>query len=130
MRKKTVLIILSVLLGVAYSFAAGTFTLVIDAGHGGHDTGAKGAYSQEKDINLRVALAFGQYVEQNCNDVKVIYTRTSDVFIPLKQRANIANRNNADLFISDTQMLWLAEGLYVVSRSTRWECTAQRTIST
>lgn len=100
MRKKTVLIILSVLFGGAYTFAAGTFTLVIDAGHGGHDTGAKGAYSQEKDINLKVALAFGQYVEQNCNDVRVIYTRTSDVFIPLKERANIANRNNADLFIS------------------------------
>ena len=76
------------------------FVLVIDAGHGGHDTGALGAYSREKDINLKVALAFGKYVESNCGDVKVIYTRKTDVFIPLQERANIANRNNADLFIS------------------------------
>jgi N-acetylmuramoyl-L-alanine amidase len=76
------------------------FTLVIDAGHGGHDAGAMGVTSKEKDINLSVALAFGEYVEKNCPDVKVIYTRKTDVFIPLKERANIANRNNADLFIS------------------------------
>ncbi len=76
------------------------FTLVVDAGHGGHDTGACGAYSQEKDINLKVAMLFGQYVERNCPDVKVVYTRTTDVFIPLHERANIANRNKADLFVS------------------------------
>lgn len=76
------------------------FTLVIDAGHGGHDAGAVGAYSKEKDINLRVALAFGKLVEENCPDVKVIYTRKRDVFIPLQTRADIANRNKADLFIS------------------------------
>lgn len=76
------------------------FTLVIDAGHGGHDAGAVGAYSKEKDINLRVALAFGKLVEENCHDVKVIYTRKRDVFIPLQTRADIANRNKADLFIS------------------------------
>ena len=76
------------------------FTLVIDAGHGGHDTGAVGAMSNEKDINLKVALAFGRDVERNCPDVKVIYTRKTDVFVPLMERANIANRNNADLFIS------------------------------
>lgn len=76
------------------------FTLVIDAGHGGHDAGAVGAYSKEKDINLRVALAFGQLVEENCSDVKVIYTRKKDVFIPLQRRADIANNNKADLFIS------------------------------
>jgi len=80
--------------------ASDKFTLVIDAGHGGHDTGALGAFSREKDINLNVALAFGKYVESNCRDVKVIYTRRTDVFIPLQERANIANRNNADLFIS------------------------------
>ena len=77
-----------------------TFTLVIDAGHGGHDAGAVGAYSKEKNINLNVALAFGRLVEANCPDVKVIYTRRTDVFIPLQQRADIANRNKADLFIS------------------------------
>ncbi len=76
------------------------FTLVIDAGHGGKDSGAKGKISYEKDINLNVALAFGQYVERNCPDVKVIYTRKTDVFIQLEERANIANRNKADLFIS------------------------------
>lgn len=77
-----------------------TFTLVIDAGHGGHDAGAVGAYSKEKNINLKVALAFGKLVENNCPDVKVIYTRSTDVFIPLQKRADIANRNKADLFIS------------------------------
>lgn len=76
------------------------FTLVIDAGHGGHDAGAIGAYSKEKDINLKVALAFGRLVEDNCPDVKVVYTRETDVFIPLQRRADIANNNKADLFVS------------------------------
>ncbi len=76
------------------------FTLVIDAGHGGHDAGALGATSKEKNINLNVALAFGKYVENNCPDVKVIYTRKTDIFIPLHERADIANRNKADLFVS------------------------------
>ena len=76
------------------------FTLVIDAGHGGHDAGAVGTITKEKIINLNVALAFGQLVEQNCPDVKVVYTRKTDVFIPLHTRADIANRNKADLFIS------------------------------
>lgn len=85
----------------AMSFSAEKkFTLVIDAGHGGHDTGAMGAFSKEKDINLNVALAFGRYVENNCPDVKVIYTRKTDVFIPLHKRASIANKNKADVFIS------------------------------
>ncbi len=76
------------------------FTLVIDPGHGGHDAGAVGKITKEKTINLNVALAFGKLVEQNCPDVKVIYTRKTDVFIPLHTRADIANRNKADLFIS------------------------------
>ena len=77
-----------------------TFTLVIDAGHGGHDAGAVGAITKEKHINLNVALAFGRMVEQNCKDVKVIYTRKTDVFVPLHTRADIANKAKADLFIS------------------------------
>lgn len=76
------------------------FTLVIDAGHGGNDTGAIGAISKEKNINLNVALAFGRLVEGKCPNVNVIYTRKTDVFIPLHERANIANRNKANLFIS------------------------------
>ena len=76
------------------------FTLVIDAGHGGHDAGAKGAFSYEKNINLNVALAFGAYVERNNPEVNVIYTRKTDVFVPLHKRADIANRNKADVFIS------------------------------
>lgn len=76
------------------------FTLVIDAGHGGHDAGAKGAFSLEKTINLNTALAFGRYVERNCPDVNVVYTRKTDVFIPLHTRADIANKNKADLFVS------------------------------
>lgn len=99
MSKKAVLTILLILINLSV-IAGNRFKLVIDAGHGGHDTGAQGACSMEKDINLRVALAFGQYVEQNCKDVDVIYTRKTDVFIPLKTRASIANKNNADLFVS------------------------------
>lgn len=101
MLKKIVLLLVAFFMLVAYSFAANDrFTLVIDPGHGGHDAGAMGARSKEKDINLRVALAFGKYVERNMPDVRVIYTRKTDVFIPLKERANIANKAGADLFIS------------------------------
>jgi N-acetylmuramoyl-L-alanine amidase len=88
------------MLAVAVSMGAKSFTLVIDAGHGGHDAGAIGAFSKEKNINLNVALAFGRYVEQNCPDVKVIYTRKTDVFVTLNGRAEIANKAKADLFIS------------------------------
>ena len=76
------------------------FVLVIDAGHGGKDAGAVGQLTKEKDINLNVALALGRLVEKNCSDVKVIYTRKTDVFVTLQGRAEIANRNKANLFIS------------------------------
>ena len=80
--------------------AAKTFTLVIDAGHGGKDAGALGTMSKEKTLTLRHALAFGKLVEQKCPDVKVVYTRTTDKFLELWQRAEIANQAKADLFIS------------------------------
>ncbi len=76
------------------------FTIVIDAGHGGKDAGALGLFSKEKDINLKIALAVGRLIEQNMKDVTVVYTRKSDVFVELDERANIANRNKADLFVS------------------------------
>ena len=76
------------------------FIVVIDAGHGGHDPGAIGKISKEKNINLNVALKVGNLIKNNCDDVKVIYTRSKDVFIPLGRRAEIANNAKADLFIS------------------------------
>ena len=75
-------------------------TVVIDAGHGGKDSGALGKVTNEKTLNLAVALKLGAYIEENLPDVKVIYTRKTDKFIELSERANIANRNNADVFIS------------------------------
>ena len=98
-RRIVATIMLVFTLAVALAAKKG-FTLVIDAGHGGHDAGALGTFSKEKNINLNVALAFGRLVENNCPGVNVIYTRKTDVFIPLHQRADIANRNKADLFIS------------------------------
>ena len=77
-----------------------TFTVVIDAGHGGKDPGARGTVINEKAINLAVALKLGSLISEKHSDVKVIYTRKTDVFIELDERANIANRNKADLFIS------------------------------
>jgi N-acetylmuramoyl-L-alanine amidase len=76
------------------------WVIVIDAGHGGKDPGAKGSFSYEKNIVLAIALRTGEYIEQNIKNVTVIYTRKNDTFVELQERANIANRNNADLFIS------------------------------
>ena len=75
-------------------------TVVIDPGHGGAKPGAHGVRSQEKDITLAIAKKFGKLISDNYSDVKVIYTRTTDVDISLAQRARIANSNKADLFIS------------------------------
>ena len=75
-------------------------TVVIDAGHGGKDPGASSKYAREKDIVLSVALKTGGYIKKNFPNVKVIYTRSTDKFIPLHKRGEIANSNNADLFIS------------------------------
>ncbi len=101
MRKKIVLFLITICCFVVSADAANQkFTLVIDAGHGGHDAGAVGAISKEKNLTLKFALAFGRMVERNCPDVRVIYTRKTDVFVELYKRAEIANRNKADLFIS------------------------------
>ncbi len=75
-------------------------TVVIDAGHGGRDPGAVGAKSLEKDIALAIALKLGHYIETLIPDVEIIYTRKTDEFVQLKERAEIANRNKADLMIS------------------------------
>lgn len=76
------------------------FTVVVDAGHGGKDPGARGVDAKEKTINLAVALKLGSLIENNAPDVRVIYTRKTDRFVELDERASIANRNKADLFIS------------------------------
>lgn len=78
----------------------GIRTVVIDAGHGGKDPGAMGKISQEKNITLKIALKLGAMIHENFPDVKIIYTRDKDFFVELHQRADIANRNKADLFIS------------------------------
>lgn len=75
------------------------FTIVIDAGHGGRDPGAIGKITREKDINLAIALKLGKKIEQEIENVKVHYTRTTDTFIPLQDRANYVNKQAADLFI-------------------------------
>lgn len=75
-------------------------TVVIDAGHGGHDTGCRYGGVEEKNVALAIALRLGKLIEQNFKDVKVIYTRTNDTFIELRERPAIGNRNNADVFIS------------------------------
>ena len=101
MYKKITLIWVVLWMLAMTSFAANrNFTLVIDAGHGGHDAGARGFFFMEKNINLSVALQFGRYVEKYMPEVRVIYTRKTDKFVSLIERANIANRANADLFIS------------------------------
>ena len=76
------------------------FTVVIDPGHGGVDPGALGRKSKEKDINMNVSKLLASMIDDKYPEVKVIFTRTTDVKIPLVQRADIANKANADLFIS------------------------------
>ena len=74
--------------------------IVIDPGHGGKDPGCSGTIHKEKEVSLAVALKLGKYIEENFKDVKVIYTRTTDIFVKLEDRAQIANKAKADLFIS------------------------------
>ncbi|MEG1905482.1 MAG: N-acetylmuramoyl-L-alanine amidase [Bacteroidales bacterium] len=85
----------------ASEVSAKTFTIVLDPGHGGKDPGCIGAGgTKEKTVNLAVALKLGQLIEANHKDVKVVYTRKTDIFVPLIQRTEIANKHKADLFIS------------------------------
>ena len=74
--------------------------VIIDAGHGGKDPGTHGVFSKEKHVALKIALKLGEIIKENLDDVEVIYTRKDDTFIELHDRANIANKNDADLFIS------------------------------
>jgi N-acetylmuramoyl-L-alanine amidase len=74
--------------------------IIIDAGHGGHDSGAVGRISKEKDVALQIALELGATLNEHMKDVEVVYTRQTDVFVTLYDRAKIANKNNADVFIS------------------------------
>lgn len=102
-RLLTLFIVLALSCGAAFAQKKDSYkirTVVIDPGHGGAKPGAQGGRSQEKNITLAVAKKFGQLISDNYPDVKVIYTRTTDVDISLAERAHIANRNKADLFIS------------------------------
>lgn len=99
----TTIVLMAVFLSSGSTFAqrgVKISTVVIDAGHGGKDPGASGKHSHEKNITLAIALKLGHYIQQYMPDVKVIYTRKTDRFIPLYKRAEIANKNHADIFIS------------------------------
>ncbi len=95
----TYVLIISVLVSPISTFAK-DFVVVIDAGHGGHDVGAVGAKACEKNINLGVALKLGKLIEENCSNTKVVYTRKTDRFLTLQERANVANKAHGNLFIS------------------------------
>ena len=103
--KRTYIIILLCTIWSALPFHAmqaegRDFTVVIDPGHGGRDPGALGRKGKEKAINLSVALKLGKLIQDNCQDVRIVYTRDKDVFVGLDRRAQIANNAKADLFIS------------------------------
>lgn len=102
MKKTNIRQYLSLLLLLFVAFPLMSFTVVIDAGHGGHDTGAVGLKMkvQEKNLNLTVAKQLAEKIRTNYPEVNVVLTRDADVFLPLQQRADIANKHHADLFIS------------------------------
>ena len=98
--RKCIYIVSLIILSLFSVEAQKTFTVVLDPGHGGKDPGCVGAISKEKDINLSVTLQLGELIEKNYKNINVIYTRKTDKFVALDERANIANKNKADLFIS------------------------------
>ena len=102
MKKPNIRQYLSLLLLLFVAFPLMSFTVVIDAGHGGHDTGAVGLKMKvkEKNLNLTVAKQLAEKIRTNYPEVNVVLTRDADVFLPLQQRADIANKHHADLFIS------------------------------
>lgn len=101
MQQRLISIIISMIfLWTATPIVAKEFVIVIDAGHGGRDTGAIGNVAKEKDINLSVAKLFGKMITENNNNIKVVYTRSTDKYLTLQQRADIANKALGDLFIS------------------------------
>ena len=100
------IVLLAVLLGLLFPVStaeAKNFVVVRDAGHGGKDHGALGKRSNEKSINLAVALLLGEKIEDNCKDVDVVYTRKSDKFVSLQGRADIANKEKR-LTVIDPQL--------------------------
>ncbi|MCW3106345.1 MAG: N-acetylmuramoyl-L-alanine amidase [Segetibacter sp.] len=108
MKRKLVIVFSMVLLSFQSTFLLGfkpvqkakLKKIIIDAGHGGHDTGAEGKYSKEKDISLGVALKLGKLLQDQMPDIDVVLTRTSDIYQSPPTKANIANYNKGDLFIS------------------------------
>jgi len=96
---KNYLIILGLFIIFPIQAQDARFTVVLDAGHGGHDPGAMSANSKEKDINLQIVLDLGTIIEQKFKDVKVIYTRKTDKYLTLQERADVVNDHHADLFI-------------------------------
>jgi N-acetylmuramoyl-L-alanine amidase len=102
------LVMVSLIIGPLHSFAqkdldemlsAGIKTVVIDPGHGGKDPGCLGKHTKEKEVCLAIGLKLGKYIEEKYPHIKVVYTRKTDIFLELDERAKIANQNNADLFI-------------------------------